>query len=740
MKKSVLIFVLASAVSFQNFLSAQEKNTIYKNDSYTLYTDKVIQGKYTATVESPECIVSDFDGDDLVWKKKNDHAGFPKLTTSYPVEEAVYNMSIDECINAVEPDGTLRTGLLWGGVWTRDVSYSTILSMAYMQPKAAMTSLLCKINSKGEIMQDTGTGGAWPCSTDRQIWVGAAWELYKVTGDLEWLKTVYPVAKKSLEVDLRTIYDEETGLAKGESSFIDWRKNSYPAWMEPADIYDSKCLGTNLVHYIALTSAAEMAKILGDDEAAGTFSAKAEDLKKAINTHLWMEDKGYYAQFIAGRNEDMLFTKSETLGQSLAILYGVAEGECASRLSQSVPVVDFGAPVFWPWVPDMPPYHNRAVWPFVQSYWIQASAKTGNEAGVLHGISAVWRAAMMYATNKENFVANSGDWKGTQVNSSNMLWSLSGSLSIEFRTLMGIQYNSPDELTFAPVVPESLKAKRCIEGFRYRDAVLDVTVKGYGDIIKSFAIDGKKKDSHVFPADLAGHHKIEITLANAFKNDMKITEVGDVRTPMVPFFRISGSKGRQKLKWYAEEGALRYDIYAGGKKVLETVANECRVGADWKGDLQLVVIAKDGTPSFPTEPININEKVKGVFEPKMLLRETGEEFELEIEVPHDGDWALTWNYANGRGSIYSELTCGIRMLYVDGQKIGINIFPNRNYTGGEPDGPSTDGWDIWGWTSPVKLSLKAGTHTITLKCESDADNMSVKVNDFMLKGYCLTEL
>lgn len=70
---------------------------------------------------------------------------------------------------------------------------------------------------------------------------------------------------------------------------------------------------------------------------------------------------------------------------------------------------------------------------------------------------------MMYATNKENFVANDGNWKGTQVNSSNMLWSLSGSLGITFRTLMGIQYDGPDAIMFAPVVPESLKAVRKIE-------------------------------------------------------------------------------------------------------------------------------------------------------------------------------------------------------------------------------------------------------------------------------------
>ena len=728
MKKLILPSLLILAVSCQ-------QNIIYQNSSYALYADKVVQGEYASVVENPYKIVSDFGGDTLVWEKKNDHAGFPVLTTPYPVEEAVYNMSIDECINAVEPDGTLRTGLEWGGVWTRDVSYSTILSMAYMQPQAAMTSLLCKINSKGEIVQDTGTGGAWPCSTDRMIWVGAAWEIYKVTGDRQWLETVYPVAKKSLEVDMRTIYDEQTGLAKGESSFIDWRKNSYPLWMESADICDSKCLGTNMVHYIALASAAQMGHILGDEASAECFEIKAAQVKNAVNEHLWMDDKGYYAQFIAGRNDDLMFTKSETLGHSLAILYDVAEGERASRLSQSMPVMDFGAPVFWPFVPDQGPYHNRAVWPFVQSYWVMASAKTGNEQGVLHGVSAVWRAAMMYATNKENFVANDGNWRGTHVNSSNMLWSLSGSLGITFRALLGINYDSPDALRFAPVVPKSLKADRTAAGFRYRDAVLDITVRGYGDVIRSFKVDGQLMDEPVFPASLTGNHTVEIVLADRFRNQMTVNMVGDVRTPATPFARF-GSGGK-RIRWYAEEGAVRYDIYAGGKKVQETKVPKCNVDPAWKGDIQVVSVAADGTPSFPSEPLNRNDKVVKSFEPVMLLQSEGKDYKLVIEVPYEGLWSLSWNYANGRGSLYSDLTCGIRMLYVDGQKIGLNIFPNRHYAGGEPDSYSTDGWDMWGWTSPMKLHLSAGRHTLVLRCEGDADNMSRKVNDFMIKGYSL---
>lgn len=706
--------------------SCQNDGLIYENDSYKLYSDRVEQGEYTGIAESPYRIVSNLDGEEYVWEKKNDLSGFPALVTPYPLEEAAYNIGIDECINAVEPDGTLRTGLEWGGVWTRDVSYSTILSMAYIQPEAAMTSLLCKINSKGEIIQDTGTGGAWPCSTDREIWVGAAWELYKVTGDMEWLKKVYPASKKSLEVDIRTVFDAETGLVKGESSFIDWREQSYPRWMEPADIYDTKCLGTNMVFYIALTSAAKMGTILGDVETAKTFEAKAEEIKKAVNEHLWIDDKGYYAMYLGGRNDDLLYTKSETLGQALSILYGVAEGERAERLSQSMPVVDFGAPVFWPWIPDIPPYHNQAVWPFVQSYWIHACAKTGNEQGVLHGVSAVWRAVMMYATNKENYVADDGNWRGTQINSSNMLWSLSGNLSITFRLLMGMNYGY-DCLNFAPVVPRKLAADRKIENFRYRDAVLDITVSGYGDSIKSFRLDGVKQDLACINADLKGHHTIEIVMSDSFRKDMTINYQPAIWTPMMPVVTLADGR----LSWEPVEGAAVYEVYAGGEKVGETTSTESLIGKGWNGDVQVIAVAADGTPSFPSEPVSLNENIQVKLPAEiMLTKENCTEFSTTVNIPSDGEWALTWNYANGTGPVNTDNNCGIRILYVDGQKVGINIFPHRG----------TGDWNNWGWTIPEKLDLKAGNHTFTLRMESDADNMDLQINDFKLRGYNLMKL
>ena len=698
--------------------SCQEK-PIYENDSYTMYADRIVQGEYTGVAESPYKIVSNLDGEEYVWEKKNDLSTYPVLETPYLIEETAYNIGVDESVNAVEPDGTLRTGTEWGGVWTRDVSYSIIHSMSFIQTEAAKTSLMCKVNSKGEIVQDTGTGGAWPCSTDREIWVGAAWEIYKVTGDMEWLKTVYPIAKKSLEVDMRTVFESETDLVRGESSFIDWREQSYPTWMEPADIYDTKCLGTNMVFYIALTSAAEMGRILGDVETAQYFEEMAERIKKGINEHLWMDEEGYYAQYLGGRADDLLYTKSETLGEALAILYGVAEGDRATRLSESLPIVDYGAPVFWPWIADQPPYHNQAVWPWVQAYWIHACAKVGNEHGVLHGVGAVWRAVMMYATNKENYVADTGNWRGTQINSSNMLWCLAGNISITFKLLMGMEF-AADQLNFAPVVPENLKADRTVRNFRYRNATLDVTVSGYGDTIKSFKLDGQKMSEAVVPGNLEGHHTVEIEMSNSFKKDLGVNYQPACWAPLMPV--VTMADGR--LSWAPVEGAVYYNVYAGGELVGLASTTEIIIEDEWKGDIQVVAVAQDGTPSFPSKPININEKISVKLPETMLTKKNGTEFNVTVNVPEEGQWFLTWNYANGTGPVNTDNNCGIRMLYVDGVKTGINIFPHRG----------TNEWDNWGWTIPEKLELSKGNHVFTLRMESDADNMDYHINDFKIRG------
>ena len=329
---------------------------------------------------------------------------------------------------------------------------------------------------------------------------------------------------------------------------------------------------------------------------------------------------------------------------------------------------------------------------------------------------------MMYATNKENYVADTGNWRGTQINSSNMLWCLAGNISITFKLLMGMNFEA-DRIVFAPVVPENLKAERTIRNFRYRNATLDVTVSGYGDSIRSFRLDGQKMSEAAVPGNLEEHHTVEIEMSNSFRKDLGVNYQPACWAPLMPVVAMADDR----LSWEPVEDAVIYNVYAGGELVAGATSTEIIIEDGWKGDIQVVAVAADGTPSFPSEPINISEKIYRKFPETMLTKKNGKEFSITVDIPEAGEWSLSWNYANGTGPVNTDNNCGIRMLYVDRERCGINIFPHRG----------TDDWDNWGWTIPEKLTLSKGTHTFTLKYESDADNMDFHINDFKIRELCL---
>jgi hypothetical protein len=51
-----------------------------------------------------------------------------------------------------------------------------------------------------------------------------------------------------------------------------------------------------------------------------------------------------------------------------------------------------------------------------------------------------------------------------------------------------------------------------LTNFKYRDAMLQITVKGHGHVIDKFLLDGQTQTSPFFAASSTGEHKIEIVL------------------------------------------------------------------------------------------------------------------------------------------------------------------------------------------------------------------------------------
>jgi hypothetical protein len=671
------------------------------------------------------------------WKQTKDLSPCPQYTSSYPVSNALYQMALEEMVGAIEPDSTFRTGKEWAGVWTRDISYSIILSMAYLQPQVSRYSLLRKVNAKKRIIQDTGTGGAWPASTDRIVWAIAAWELYKATGDRDWLQEAYTIIRNSVEDDLHTAYDPRTGLVKGESSFLDWREQTYPKWMQPADIFESLNLGTNAVHYQANVILGQMAEALNDKAAAAKYRGVAARIKSGINNYLWQPSKGYYAQYLYGRNYKMLSPRAEALGEALCILFGIAEGERVKQVVSSTPVTGYGITCIYPQIPNIPPYHNNGVWPFVQSFWMWAGARAGNEKSVLESISAIYRPAALFATNKENFVAQNGDYSGTQINSSNMLWSLAGNISIVHKILFGIHFNEND-LSFQPFVPRALMDKRTLTNFKYRDAILNIEMEGYGNKIKSFLLDGRVVPAARIPSSLNGVHSVKIVLASQPITSQTIKKVANHFTLAEP--KVSYTNGR--LSWNSQAGSKIFKVLKNGTLLTTVSATTHTIRESGYGEYQVIAVDDKGFESFASEPIVIaprqlvktyevedyNDKAdysyKGYSGSGFTEISTikSQKLSIPITVEESGIYAIDFKYANGNGPTNTENKCAIRTLYIDGKEAGVLAFPQRG----------KEEWSNWGYSNSVQFALEKGTHAISLIYKDWNENMNGAINQAMI--------
>ena len=101
------------------------------------------------------------------------------------------------------------------------------------------------LKNPSEALQDTGTGGSYPISTDRVVWAIAAWEYYLVTGDKGWLKEAYEGLRNTALKDLHVAFDSNVNLFKGETCSMDWRTHTYPNWFTNVNIGESFSSGTN---------------------------------------------------------------------------------------------------------------------------------------------------------------------------------------------------------------------------------------------------------------------------------------------------------------------------------------------------------------------------------------------------------------------------------------------------------------------------------------------------------------
>ncbi|MCC8037130.1 MAG: hypothetical protein LIP02_03205 [Bacteroidales bacterium] len=720
---------------FENLYGKDDRKLVDRGDSIFEVTLTV-----NPTTERPQ--------DPTGWRVDSINPHYPTFTAKQMLPMAVYNMGIADIVSNIRPDECFRAGKEWDGVWTRDVSYAIYLSLAYLDPQRSMSSLRAKVKN-GHIIQDTGTGGAWPVSSDRIVWSLAAWEIYLTTGDRAWLAEAAQIIANTLEADMKVVYDPYYKMMHGEQSYLDWREQTYPRWMQPKDIYESMCLGTNVVFCQACKILGMMSQEMQSQGSGEQLSpevdkivAKGEELRQSINTRLWMPQRGYYSEYLYGGAYAIQSQSNDNLGQALSVIFDVATPDMSKSLVEKTPVVPFGTPSVYPQLPDIKPYHNDAVWPFVQAYWNLACAKTGNMTALDAGIAAIYRAAALFSTNKELYVASNGDYRGTAVNSDSQLWSCAGNVAMVFRVFAGMSFTTKG-IELNPVVPTWLTGDKVIDGFKYRDAVLSVTIKGTGTKIAAMTIDNKpvelssSSDAYIIPADLQGDHKIVVTMADNKVDRSSMNLCSQRWMPSTPL--VDWTTGNQATITNYQDG-MSYQVFLNsvaegdiseGKYTLAdakifTMVDLVPIEGDIEGftcrpyeyipeGSLIMVQAEDfarGGTKYVVDPAKASRFVELTLKP---LRFT-------VNVPQEGDYFIDARYANGNGPINTENKCCIRSLMVNDSYAGSLVMPQRGL--GE--------WLSTGYSNMLRAHLQGGDNTLEIIYNPWDENMNADVNTALI--------
>lgn len=623
------------------------------------------------------------------------------------VQEAHQN-SVDTIRDAAYADNrpirvkAYQTGEKWHYVWTRDLAYALQLGLAAFDPHRALESLRFKASAlkhgiagehRFQIVQDTGSGGSYPVSSDRVVWAIGAHETLKYLSPVAQhavMREFYAYFRDSIEQDRRLVYDPKDGLYRGEQSFLDWREQTYPLWTSEnvLPVAMSKALSVNVAKVFLLRQASAYAATLGKSEESRRYAEWADDLSVAVNRRFFDSEVGLYRTYLFSEDgaDYLPVARYDLLGNSLAVLLDVADEEQAAHVVANYPTGPMGPPVLTPQVPSVPIYHNQGIWPFVTAYGLLAAHKTGNAAVIDAHAESLMRLTAVNLSNMENydFLTGSahvkeGERQGPTINSRRQLWSVAGYLALVEQVIFGQEANL-DGIRFRPSITASMRSDTLadseqieLHNFAYRGTRHTVQVslpeaaafrEGIAQV-GEVRLNGREVGTDFVPlAELEADNLWEIRLRPPARpadsmgrvNRINIAQHRMVYGPVQPQWdeaagAVVTENGRLRLRYqHPEAHDVQFRIYRNG----QLVADEVR-GTRWtdpdSADYQKVryryavvaQYAESGHVSHPTQSRSLTSTYPNILIP-------AERFSFQGGDLHEGH-VRNWGRPNHRASV-----------------------------------------------------------------------------------------
>ena len=407
--------------------------------------------------------------------------------------------------------------------------------------------------------------------------VDAAYQIFRITGDLKWLRknikgdAIVNRLDRSLEYLLKARFDSSHGLLSNAFT-ADWGDVS-PLYNDQRAIYlDDKtplvaALYTNVHFYRAAGQLREIYAALGQTRRAAYWQKEAAMIKKNINKYLWQGDKGFYRAHLlltpalpSGLQDDSnIFAMG---GNGLAVLYSVADDAQSARIFEIAArrQREFGlSTVAGVLLPPYPRglfkhpavgeeyfYQNGGQWDWFAGRFLLAEFERGDSARAYEQLIEIANKAV---TNNGLYEWHTRDGKG--MGSSNYAGSAGALAGVMFQGLYGIYLNDkglnlnirlrdqPGEIhVFEPATGKSVSYKyRYVAESRTLKLTYESNAPGIGKICmlvpknrqpEALMVDGEKKalNRRVTGEDTYGcvstdwkAHNLELQFSDAAKQE-----------------------------------------------------------------------------------------------------------------------------------------------------------------------------------------------------------------------------
>lgn len=653
----------------------EKVGAIYSCDDYTVYPDSFVSQSLTLTAKGDSMIIRTDTGERL---------------------ERVHGTKTDG-ITMSGSDGLItylfnRETHVPSGDYDEFTPYGIYVSECLLDCDSAAMAVDSRI-AGGEVVEYAKGAYRWPVAMADATWGVAAAAVSATEADEKRAHDRAEALKKLIDCDIYYVYDRREGLFAGVPPEMDIRE--MPDWAGAGDAAAMMTLEGNISRLAAMRWVNTLLPGSYEEE----FVA---ELGENIAKRFWIPNLGMLSQTLYQRPYPVSVTAADNIAQALAVVTDGTGEAMASRIISNTPMTEGRVPATYP------------------DQGLEGESRRGALT------SAMWAIASAMEKNGDAWALSYASLVAKSVTDGYALRLLQG---VTLRTVFGLMPEA-DGLRIQPYVHDMLGDYHRVSGLKYRNGTLNVTVRGKGDVVSTFSIDGVINAEGKVGTDIEGEHEVEIVLAGSTGVSDGINVAERKQMPRAPEVTVesprkysikSGETGYfiVYLNGAVDEiiGRGQYELYnAAPVTAVSFEADVANTVTGYASKNRLYIPAKDSVsiacsavaPTGGRVLANKDLASKHVES----TRYKNARIVFDYESASGGGYYVRLRYLDGLGIVNKNRQYALRVLKVNGEQAGVMVLSQR---GPEMWSPAEDWASMCGTTEPIAVELARGRNEIAVE-------------------------